>query len=155
MDDSPLSRLPAELRNRIYELALLQDDSITISLNGKRRWRPPAHLSTCNQIRAEASSIYYAGNTFTVLGIYTTLLPESDNLLGAWPRLLSPSSLRHVRRVHMDDFTYPDFGVKARIERCKKYLEWAGVGSERIKIFVSKDPAHDYDLNYGRDWVTA
>lgn len=54
--------LSAELRNEIYELALVSSDEIKIT---KETFAQPALLCTCRQIRAEASKIYYVQNQFS------------------------------------------------------------------------------------------
>jgi hypothetical protein len=60
---SRLLRLPSELRNRIYELVLIQPDAIRLpqgrSESGKRDL-----LCTCRQIHDEAVGIYYGSNAF-------------------------------------------------------------------------------------------
>lgn len=51
MDGSPLSSLPAELRNTIHEMALIEDQPIGIFEDrGKLVWPTPALLKTCGQI---------------------------------------------------------------------------------------------------------
>ncbi|KAK3636451.1 hypothetical protein LTR56_014238 [Elasticomyces elasticus] len=78
MDDSPLSRIPAELRNRIYELALLQPEPITLTTHMKINatepcytcapslaiQHPTALTMTCVAIHREASKLFYAPNAF-------------------------------------------------------------------------------------------
>lgn len=57
-------RLPAELRNRIHELALVSDDPIEIdkpSVSYHTAW-----LDTCRQIRDEARSMFYTENCFLI-----------------------------------------------------------------------------------------
>ena len=64
-DDTPRCKfieLPAELRNRIYRLALLEPDAIKI--NDSSTPQEPSLLSACRQIRQEAISIYYGENHF-------------------------------------------------------------------------------------------
>ena len=70
--DAPLLNLPAELRNRIWSLALIKkgrvnepDDTIIL----------PPLLRTCQQIANEATQIYFANNKFTVT-LTTETLPE-------------------------------------------------------------------------------
>lgn len=58
-----LLELPAELRVRIYEDALLQEDRVEIT---KRSFAQPGLLRTCRQIRHEASTIHYNKNKFSV-----------------------------------------------------------------------------------------
>lgn len=87
--DSPLLNLPAELRNRIYELTLVKGEPVKIlqillpqqssvrrshtartmmqmKAENKDLAREPALLHTCQQVRNEATAIYYGGNTFYV-----------------------------------------------------------------------------------------
>lgn len=61
--NSHLLDLPAELRNTIYRFALVDYQRIT--LHSTTTMEPPL-LSTCHQIRNEASSIYWAENTFVI-----------------------------------------------------------------------------------------
>ena len=76
MDDSPFNDIPAELRNRIYELALVTR-TIYAYLNphsGKFQARScgetvrnlAALAATCKQIRKEAMPILLGQNSFTV-----------------------------------------------------------------------------------------
>lgn len=55
-----LLTIPAELRNTIYEHALLTKDRIDLNETPK----PPGLLSVCQQIRKEAIALYYKGNNF-------------------------------------------------------------------------------------------
>ena len=79
-----LFRLPAELRNRIYELALVQKKHIHASIAGcEESWsrpnskqvkrailaltlRQPPLTRTCRKLREEALPIFYGGNVFHV-----------------------------------------------------------------------------------------
>lgn len=70
-DDSPLLRLAAELRNRIYRYALYQGTVDVYAKPVKKKKKDfPVHkadlalLSTCKQIRAEAQMIFFSVNTF-------------------------------------------------------------------------------------------
>lgn len=62
MDSSPLLRLPAELRNRIYELVLVSPEPATIA--GRKNYfsSSPQILRTCRQINNEATAILYSDN---------------------------------------------------------------------------------------------
>ncbi|CAK1366965.1 unnamed protein product [Cercospora beticola] len=68
--------LSAELRNEIYELALVKSEEIEIT---KETFAQPALLRTCRQIRAEAVQIYYSRNEF-----YTTISRLDASLLRAF-----------------------------------------------------------------------
>ncbi|KAK3714929.1 hypothetical protein LTR37_007419 [Vermiconidia calcicola] len=78
--DSRLLRLPAELRNRIYSLALVQESHIEIKYftlkPASRRSAPkkasklgyspspPGFLQVSQEVRTEATKIYYGANAF-------------------------------------------------------------------------------------------
>ncbi|KAK4899701.1 hypothetical protein LTR27_002967 [Elasticomyces elasticus] len=65
-----LMRLPAELRNSIYELVIVRPFAITIGSNmggsKDKRGQLPAITRTNRQIRNEALSIFLGANTFDV-----------------------------------------------------------------------------------------
>ena len=62
---SAFFNLPAELRNRIYEFVLLQEDDEAIEI-GSTGVPEPSLLLTCKQIRKEGLPIYYEENTFDI-----------------------------------------------------------------------------------------
>ena len=75
MDNSPLLKLPPELRVRIYELCLQKATPFIIEAMPKRRKKnnpPPIKpypfplVATCRQIRREAEGLIYALNTFRI-----------------------------------------------------------------------------------------
>ena len=57
---SPLLKLSPELRNRIYEFALQEEDYIEII----SRLKPPSLLSTCTRIHDEATALWFELNNF-------------------------------------------------------------------------------------------
>ncbi|KAK5723006.1 hypothetical protein LTR17_014056 [Elasticomyces elasticus] len=70
-DDSPLSKIPAELRNNINEFALYQPYGVHLDLYTRMEQRsilPTAllALTTCKQMRAETHDMLFAINSFTV-----------------------------------------------------------------------------------------
>ncbi|KAK5115831.1 hypothetical protein LTR85_009425 [Meristemomyces frigidus] len=73
MDHSPLSRLPAELRNRIYELALHQDTPVRARFANQRPRlqfkytdNALALVRSCKQIRAESAGLFCSANSFRI-----------------------------------------------------------------------------------------
>ncbi|KAK5125769.1 hypothetical protein LTR85_012045 [Meristemomyces frigidus] len=58
-----LMSLPAELRNRIYELAMSGEALCRV---GTRAWAEPALLRTSTQVRSEALPVYYGNNLFSL-----------------------------------------------------------------------------------------
>lgn len=72
MDASPLNKLPAELRNNIYELALHNPGGIDIDvmfankiITAQASQQLLALTETCKQIRQESLPLFYATNTFS------------------------------------------------------------------------------------------
>ncbi|KAK5124150.1 hypothetical protein LTR85_001853 [Meristemomyces frigidus] len=79
MDDSPLAKLPPELRNNIYELALRYKEPIVVSSADALHRRRAQIFSpngldsgifglamTCNAIRKECLLLYYSVNEFSL-----------------------------------------------------------------------------------------
>jgi hypothetical protein len=65
-----LLTLPPELRDRIYELVIIDDDDISVGprhpLPRQGYWQAPALLQSCRQIRSEAYKLYFARNKFRI-----------------------------------------------------------------------------------------
>ncbi|TKA63277.1 hypothetical protein B0A55_10235 [Friedmanniomyces simplex] len=61
MDASPFGRIPAELRNEIFRLALTSNTPIAL-----RPDTEPALLRTSRQIRGETRGVFWAGKDFVV-----------------------------------------------------------------------------------------
>ena len=106
MDDSPLNRLPVDLRLTIYELALTHNAPITLKyrpgasepVSGENA-QPQLHLlaftETCKRIRHECDDIFYRLNSFAieVSGCSPKSEPDSQHRKA----LLSPvHSLAHA-----------------------------------------------------------
>lgn len=88
--------LPAELRNEIYCLTLIEPKTIRLRLRHKVRphpflgetayrdakpWREPGLLSVGKNVRVEASSIYFGLNRFSVC-----IYPQDIEPVSAWLR---------------------------------------------------------------------
>lgn len=58
--DSPLFRLPPELRNRIYEYAVLSPGDPMININEDNGIPEPSLLASCKTTRREAIGIFYS-----------------------------------------------------------------------------------------------
>ncbi|KAK5715099.1 hypothetical protein LTR15_010515 [Elasticomyces elasticus] len=88
-DEKPclLLKLSAELRNNIYELVLLSEDSIDI-----RTETQPAIARTCRQIREECIQIYYGQSKFE----FVTASAQDDTLddIAHWLERIGPEHCR-------------------------------------------------------------
>lgn len=156
MDNSPLSRLPAELRNYIYEL-VLKEYRVKVYLKvchmETRIWQPPALLRCSQQIRAEASPIYYTGNTFVITNQYRCSGTRAEDTLASWLRALNAPSRSLIRKIHLDDALYHKEDVSPRIAECKRRLEKAGLEIANAQIFVARVDRVLADRR--NQWVTA
>ena len=115
--------LPAELRNRIYTLALVNDETFDITERHRTNVDrvEPGLLATCRQVRDEALSIFYGGNTFA--GAH-----GDSKLVHAFLKHLPPAKLqllKQVRRTIIDSRAlwggpeWPD-DAKQLIRRCAR-----------------------------------
>ena len=80
MENSRLGKLPAELRNVIYDFTLHNPSGVEI-------WEEPGILRTCKQIRSEAEQMFYAVNDF--FGIEHED-HESHGLCCQWLKMKAP-----------------------------------------------------------------
>lgn len=72
MDNSPLARLPKELRDELYAYALYFEEGITLNVAGQKPWlrspkpseHPLALTQVCKRAREECHSIFYSANIF-------------------------------------------------------------------------------------------
>lgn len=69
---SPFFRLPAELRNQIYELAF-QETTATVQYPGGCCLLPSGILTACKQAYTEAIGLFYSNATFEFLGFDAAL----------------------------------------------------------------------------------
>jgi len=85
----PILILPAELRNKIYDLDLVSVTAVELSTTGV-----PPLLRTCKHIRREVSKIFWSSNSFT-------LTAESYNLelLSAFFRAVGIDNTKLIRSI--------------------------------------------------------
>ena len=109
-NDNPchLLKLPAELRNRIYRLALISDEPVHIYVKlrcetvGSSEYSTtaytsePAFLATCKDIRKEALAVFYGGN------IFRTPFPSTD-IWQPWLLNIAPEKRRLLNNVRVHD----------------------------------------------------
>lgn len=138
MDDSPLARLPQELRNYVYELAVTSDKPIRVSTEILPRWQAPGLLQCCHQSRNEASGIYFGGNTFSVnANAVLNTRERMHYLLETWLLALGPTTRSLVRHIRLDDehCTHQD-EVHGRIAFFKLCMDRRGVLPAQAEISV-------------------
>jgi len=92
---SLLAKLSPEIRNLIYELALIEEADVEITVN-----REAGLSETCRQIRQEFLGLYYSLNTFRAMVFgrdYCAL-----DFIKRWLTHLGSRSCRHIRKVYID-----------------------------------------------------
>lgn len=99
---SPLFKLPAELRNRIYEYALTDDKQPLVVVhtwlsvsNGYGLCMQPALVRTCRAIRNEALSIFYSSNEFTA----SFEMQYSERVMRAWLERIGRQNREHLQQI--------------------------------------------------------
>ena len=122
MDDSPLQRLPGELRNRIYELALWEADGVLIILHGKRAQAVRDNIgsevgavplikglpTTSKALRAECLQLYFSINTFTFQTMHFQIeAARWPKLLRRWGQQIGRDQFRQIENVKIDLGTWP------------------------------------------------
>ncbi|KAK4890562.1 hypothetical protein LTR27_010724 [Elasticomyces elasticus] len=97
MDDSPFSRIPAELRNRCFELALCQPGPIQIHRPGDR--------FTATVMRKDCTEMLYAVNTFSIpFGGLAPITNTPNQFLSQ----IGQKNTQAIRSMHVDlgEFNY-------------------------------------------------
>ena len=144
--ESPFLKLPAELRNRIYEEALIRTKTVHLTtLEAKPSWRCPDLLHTCQQLRSEASTIYYSGNTFRVLALKETNSYEDSEkscslALVRWLHAMDRADRMLLRKVYLDDRYYKDTQIaEDSIKTYQAAVTKEGLELDGSVLFVEVD----------------
>ncbi|USW51627.1 hypothetical protein Slin15195_G049460 [Septoria linicola] len=88
-----LERLPRELRDLIYEAALISAE-VMVDASKNRGAFVPGLLQTCKQIRAEATKLFYAKNHFRVITPQHAMFTSMN-----WLKSLSTRNRKQLRTV--------------------------------------------------------
>lgn len=132
-----LSALPAELRNRIYELALIQPERITVSVETKHQ---SALAQVSKRLRQECRSINYTHNTFTF-----QVMDNDTSLLVAWLTAVGGATVRVIESIHVDCY-----GVTSLARG--KDRDWTQLADWFAKIWNyvrSQGPPFEYKIDVG------
>ncbi|KAK4959802.1 hypothetical protein LTR10_002690 [Elasticomyces elasticus] len=127
---SKLLELPAELRNRIFELVVGKPQPIRTAcckpcIKDQNSWaderllpQQPAITRANRQLRAEVLPIFYGLNTFR---IPHTILREKISLKEWWESFANEASVKHVNSI-IYGFLPPQLG------------SWSGVGGVNLRV---------------------
>lgn len=126
---SPLLKLPAELRNKIYELALSVKGRITITKS--HGFLEPPLLLTNKQMRKEAIGLFYTTHEFDLViaswdpSLYILAARKSKTLRRSYRVDLKASQFRTVRK-----------GSNASWKNLKRWLHLRYDGVERMAFHM-------------------
>lgn len=137
---SRLLSLPAELRNRIYEYAVSEQDAYHLS-RGPRwmSWAPgyrtnrtafqtPAILQVCRQTSAEASPIFYSITAFQYNDAW---------VLTSWLKMLDNKNVQHIRKIHMQTSPFRDVAAAVlAVQQAYDFLDEDGFQVEAGCVYV-------------------
>ncbi|KAK4503840.1 hypothetical protein PRZ48_004755 [Zasmidium cellare] len=123
--------LPAELRNDIYELALVNDTRIVVT----RYLKEPNLLLTTHQIRAEARKIWYLRNTFIL-----SIRDCDASVANAFQR--------HIQQFEVRKGGVKETGVKVRFaisgrKRWANLVKWCHEIHQHRLQFIAQKPDLD------------
>ncbi|KAK5122088.1 hypothetical protein LTR85_004334 [Meristemomyces frigidus] len=104
MEASPLKKLPAELRNRIYEMALQHEDAIIIRTDGafdelSASGLPLALTATCREIRNDTLKMFYANNAFH---FHTTLPNYATSGFKQWVNNMNANNMSQIHHLCLE-----------------------------------------------------
>lgn len=114
-EECQLLQLPSEIRNRIYELILLNDSNV---VDVRKAYKTPPLLSTCHQIYNEAGSLYYSNAIFSVKaergGDHEFVHRSATGLCIHWLATRAFGASEHVKRVRLDLYSAGSSGTSVR-----------------------------------------
>ncbi|KAK5127429.1 hypothetical protein LTR85_006768 [Meristemomyces frigidus] len=90
-----LCELPPELRNRINEMVLIQEEPFLITDDVITATQPPVSL-VCKLLREEALSIFYSSNQFIVI-----ISQQDISAVQGWLRAIGSKNARHIRKLEV------------------------------------------------------
>ncbi|MCJ1259156.1 hypothetical protein MMC24_006992 [Lignoscripta atroalba] len=150
MDKSPFGRLPAEIRNAIYTLVLVTQNSD----NTSNTYFNPRMLGTCRKIHDEAKIILYQENTVVVdihpFGGYAHIGRFGESVREPQQDVEGPLiSLDFARQSWSIRYAYPDVVrrfQKFRVHICDDEFQYTQLTAERIDKIVDQtrlgNPVH-------------
>ncbi|KAK4549798.1 hypothetical protein LTR36_005099 [Oleoguttula mirabilis] len=89
--ESALRLLPAELRNRIHELVLIQEP---LSIDDTMTATQPPITYVCRSLREETTSIFYGSNQFNI-----DIWNEDISAAANWLIAIGSKNAHHIRKL--------------------------------------------------------
>ncbi|CAK1366267.1 unnamed protein product [Cercospora beticola] len=136
-----LERLPRELRDIIYEEALISEE-VVVDATTNRGAYTPGLLRTCKQIRAEATKLFYAKNHFRIITPQNAMFTSAD-----WLQSLSVRNRKQLRTVtvHFEVTKYHPGWSFAHMQELHK-IELQSMMMTDSRYFMDKRRVETFDL---------
>ena len=145
LDSMLFSKLPRELRDKIYRYAVVEDNDITIHVtrfktkDGKRhRHLPIGHalLRVCKQTRQEVGDIYYLENKIRITGdlLEKRAIRELSRLLTPWGERMTKLGVTHELVRGRDSLMKTKFSISAHKGRV--FLEPEGFSDHEVNSLI-------------------
>jgi hypothetical protein len=131
--------LPGEVRNKIYEFALVGNEVIDLDPSNHRRVAPKLHLlSTCRQVYEESYHIFYSRQTFRLFSTNTSFFLTKKPLLQRMPAKYRAEITTLELRLG------PGWSKPPKTWSINPKLGLSDCTSvKRVNVFVEIDPSHD------------
>ena len=154
LDSMLLSKLPRELRDKIYRYAVTEDNDISVHVirckteGTKRRRRLEighALMRVSKQTRQEVADIYYLENKFRITNdlLEKRAIRELSRLLTPWGERMTKLGVTHELVRGKDDLVKSKFSISAHKGRV--FLEPEGFSEREVEsLIVSHFDPKDY-----------
>ena len=145
LDSMLLSKLPRELRDKIYRYAVIEDNDIPVHVtrckteDGERRRRLEighALMRVSKQTRQEVADIYYLENKFRITNdlLEKRAIRELSRLLTPWGERMTKLGVTHELVRGKDDLVKSKFSISARKGRV--FLEPEGFSEHEVESLI-------------------
>jgi hypothetical protein len=161
LDSMLLSKLPRELRDKIYQDTVVKDKEIPIGVTryetegGEQRRRLQIEhplMRACRQTREEVSDIYYLENTFRITSdlFERRAVEELSSLLTPWAERMTKLGVSHELVRSKDDFAEINFSISASQGRIVVQPESSRVQYGTVAIDIGLATVDSVTMTYDR-----
>ena len=152
MNNSPLAKLPPEVRNRIYSFALTHDHPLKSKIARSRLGDEPCcdeasqhtHISalsrTCKQVQNECTKLFYAANTF-IIPIDNELPLDDPPLDNIRTELVKSNTTMEDHDIQILKPVLIDVGLHGEVHI-------AGITYRTLRLLCSLEHSHPFPLQY-------
>ena len=151
---SLLLMLPAELRNRIYEMVLLRPEVINLVYLDPRRLKhlehevaQPSLTRTCHQIREETLPIFYGQNVFLTYAVTTNWSGASGAIprgSKSWVNAIGRENRRALKHLYIDSTEDPDIKGFGKVQDEGIDMEMMKIEGIMLEMFLKISDTFSY-----------